>query len=146
MQQFVIADGYAHNRSDAEWRRVLKEMETKWVSFYGAKKMGPDKYTTDKSRIFIATRNPDFIPADKRAKGLMESGSTWDMDGSEHKQDYVRFFDRMRGEWRSTYKAYVIGVGKVPQDQQIPYNEWKSLFGDQPPVLENTRYKVQYPK
>jgi hypothetical protein len=117
-------------------------MDKEWVSFYGAKKLGVNNYTLDRSRIFIGTRNPDFIPADKRAKGVFESGSAWDMSGQENKQDYIRFFDRMKGEWRSTYKAYIVTVGKIPPEQQIPYNDWKVQFGNQPPVLTNTSYKV----
>ena len=138
---FLLPDGYVLNRTDAEWRRVLKLMETEWVSFYGAKKLGPDKYTTDKSRIFVGTRNIDFIPPADRAKGVMESGTTWDMDGSEHKWDYVRFFDRQKGAWRSTYKAYMVSVGKIPPEQQVPYTDWLANFSNQA-ILTNTKYTL----
>jgi hypothetical protein len=130
LEDFILADGYVLNRQDASWRDLLRRMDKEWVSFYGAKKLGPDHYTHDKTRIFIGTRNPDFIPADKRAKGVMESGSTWDMAGDEHKWDYLRFFDRQKGEWRSTYKAYIVPKGKIPPEQQIPYNDWKAQFGN----------------
>lgn len=130
-----IFDVTAFNRQDADWRRLLKEMETKWVSFYGAHKVGPNQYVRDQNRLFVGTRNLDFIPQDKWPKGVMESGTEWDMIGNEKKQDYVRFFDRVRGEWRSTVKTYMVGKGEIPEEEQIPYDDYIAKYGRpvQPP-------------
>lgn len=130
-----IFDVTVLNAQNSEWRRILAEMDTKWVSFYGSHKDGFNSFTNNKDRLFIATRNLDFIPLDKHPKGVMESGTTWNMQGDEHKWDYVRFFDRTRGAWRSTVKTFMVGKGKVPDEEQIPYDDYIEKYGipSQPP-------------
>lgn len=130
-----IFDVTVLNAQNSEWRRILAEMDTKWVSFYGAHKVGFNSFERNQARLFIGTRNLDFIPLDKHPKGVMESGTTWNMQGNEKKQDYVRFFDRIRGDWRSTVKTFMVGKGKIPDEEQIPYNDYIAKYGRpvQPP-------------
>lgn len=134
LSQFIF-DVSVLNAQSAEWRRVLEEMDTKWVSFYGAHKVGPNHYERDRNRLYVGTRNLDFVPLGKHPKGVMESGTTWNMQGNEKKQDYVRFFDRVRGDWRSTVKTFIVGKGKVPDEEQIPYEDYIAKYGvpTQPP-------------
>lgn len=137
LQQFLpdtrvfLSDATVLNVDNADWRRLLKEMETKWVSFYGAKAdpKEKDKFHLNRDRMFIGTRNLDFIPVKDHPKTGHDYGTTWNMTGERGTHDYVRFFDRNVGAWRSTYKAYMTGKGVVPEDQQIPYDEWLATFG-----------------